>query len=426
MPSRTFIVAVSCFCLFPPGLLAVGCDDIKPADCYDLKPLLIDTQLNYPILHQVLQNQAAYKVQIIYTQIDRNADKIIHFTDYQYGLNESEYFYPASTVKLPVSLLALQWLEEQQVPALTKDSIMLSGTNRSLQSSALSDVTAENNLPSIAHYIKKILLVSDNDAYNRLYELLGQDYINHQLQVKGLMNTVINHRLSLPLPEFEQRHFNPIRFLDNDNNELLSLPARYTERQYLNTSKPMLGKAHIVNGKLVNIPMDFTDKNRFSLLDFNSVLKRIIFPKAFKPLQQFNINQSSREFVLHHMTISPSDSLYPSYTVEDYPDNYAKFLLVAGDPATIPPHFNIVNKTGWAYGHAIDGAYIVDTDKNIEFLLVAVIYANQNDILNDDKYQLEEIAKPFMRQLGQLIYSHELKRRRAAVPALTYQKTNRS
>jgi hypothetical protein len=69
-----------------------------------------------------------------------------------------EYFYPASTVKFPVSLLALSWLEEQQKPGLNKDSNMLSGSNRTLQTSAISDDTAKNNLPSIAQYIKDFIV----------------------------------------------------------------------------------------------------------------------------------------------------------------------------------------------------------------------------------------------------------------------------
>ncbi|MDP9231009.1 MAG: glycoside hydrolase family 9 protein, partial [Bacteroidota bacterium] len=43
--------------------------------------------------------------------------------------------------------------------------------------------TAANGFPSIAQYIKKIFLVSDNDAYNRLYEFLGQQTINDKLAV---------------------------------------------------------------------------------------------------------------------------------------------------------------------------------------------------------------------------------------------------
>jgi hypothetical protein len=36
------------------------------------------------------------------------------------------------------------------------------------------DSTAKNGLPSIAQFIRKAFLVSDNDAYNRMYEFIGR------------------------------------------------------------------------------------------------------------------------------------------------------------------------------------------------------------------------------------------------------------
>ncbi len=45
------------------------------------------------------------------------------------------------------------------------------------QTRVYNDPTTEDGRPTVAHYIKKILLVSDNDAFNRLYEFLGQEYI---------------------------------------------------------------------------------------------------------------------------------------------------------------------------------------------------------------------------------------------------------
>ncbi len=414
------------FCAICPLVCAVqvaGCDALPSEQCQPLQPLLNAAPADHHILHQVLANAEPFKVQILYTKIDRQPDSRVVFTHYQYGLDEERYFYPASTVKLPISLLALEWLEQQNHPGLTKNTPMLTGRNRPAQTKALIDETAENNLPSIAHYIKKILLVSDNDGYNRLYELLGQDYINRQLQTKGLANTVINHRLSVPLSEPEQRYYNPVRFVDAASQLLLSIPARSSSTKYVNQPSPLMGRAHIADGKLVAKPMDFSDKNRFSLLDYSAVLQRIFFPEAFNAEQRFNISAQNRQFIIHYMGLTPAASRYPAYDVATYPDNYAKFLLVGGDAEPIPDHLKIFNKTGWAYGHAIDGAYIVDTENNIEFLLTAVIYANENNTLNDDNYQLDEIAKPFMRQLGQVIYQYELVRPRAVLPVLSHFKT---
>lgn len=419
-PIRALFIAGVLIFLSLFSAQAAACTANQSGKCFPLQPLLTNSAADYPMVAKVLTDPERFKVQVLYTQIDRQPNSKVTFTHYQYALEEQRYFYPASTVKLPIALLALQWLEQQKQPGLTKDTVMLSGSSRQAQTTAQADDSAENKLPSIGHYIKKILLVSDNDAYNRLYELLGQDYINEQLEHKGLTNTVINHRLSMPLAEVEQRHYNPVRFVDADNRPVLSLPARSSEKRYVNQPSALLGKAHIAKGKLVPEPMDFSEKNRFSVVDYNGVLKRIFFPEAFSTEQQFNISEQNREFIMRYMGQAPSISLYPSYDADEYPDNYAKFLLVGGPAETIPGYLKIFNKTGWAYGHAIDGAYIVDTERNVEFLLVAVIYANENETLNDDNYQLDEIAKPFMRELGQLIYQHELQRQRSTVPDLSY------
>jgi beta-lactamase class A len=50
----------------------------------------------------------------------------------------------------------------------------------------LTDSSSETGFPSIENYIKKILLVSDNDAYNRLYEFVGRAEINQKLKKYGL------------------------------------------------------------------------------------------------------------------------------------------------------------------------------------------------------------------------------------------------
>ena len=65
----------------------------------------------YPTLQKVLADTAKYQVQILYTQIDRNEHGNPLFTTHSFNLDDSRYFYPASTVKLPIALLALEWLE---------------------------------------------------------------------------------------------------------------------------------------------------------------------------------------------------------------------------------------------------------------------------------------------------------------------------
>lgn len=365
----------------------------------------------FPTLKNVFDNKDDFKVQIIYTQIDRDEFSKPLLNNFNFNLNEEEYFYPASTVKLPVAILALEWLNEQNIDGLTAYSIMLTDSIRSSQTPVLSDSSAQNLLPSISHYIKKILLVSDNDAYNRLYELLGQDYINQKLKEKGLKNTIINHRLSLVMSPEENRHFNPIRFISAEGETLIRIPERETSSIYKNIGNPKLAEAFQSGGELIPEPMDFTFKNRFSISDFHGVVQRIIFPELFEENERFHISDSDREFILEYMSMYPGQSDFPAYDSNEFYDSYSKFYKFGTSKEAIPSNFKIYNKTGQAYGHLLDGSYFVDEEKGIEFFVTAVIYVNKNNTLNDNQYEYDEIGFPFFEELGAYLYELESKRK---------------
>jgi hypothetical protein len=385
----------------------------------DAQDLFQNIPEEYPILKKVLENNELFKTQIIFTRIDRNEYNEPVLKDFTYQLDDEVYFYPASTVKLPIALLALEWLNEKQILGLGKESIMLTDSVRPSQIPALGDTTAENQLPSIAHYIKKILLVSDNDAYNRLYELLGQEYINHKMKEKGLLHTVINHRLSMPMSPEENRHFNPITFFDSEGQLLLEVPARYTEKIFANPEGTTLGEAYFENGNLMENPMSFQFKNKFALSDFHETVQRVIFPENFNAPSRFNLKEQDREFVLKYMSMLPGESDYPAYGLPDYYDSYSKFFKFGTDPKPIPNQFRLFNKTGNAYGQLLDGTYFVDFENNVEFFVSAVIYTNANETLNDNQYEYEEIGFPFFAELGEYLYQLELKRRKNQTPDLT-------
>ena len=66
-----------------------------------------------------------------------------------------------------------------------------------------------------------------------------------------------------------------------------------------------------------------------------------------------------------------------------------------------------------------DASYVVDFKNKVEYMLTATIYVNSDGILNDDKYDIDDIGTPFLYQLGQTIYQHELTRKRRYVPDLS-------
>tara|TARA_R110002020_G_scaffold266952_6_gene482019 strand:+ start:1619 stop:2854 length:1236 start_codon:yes stop_codon:yes gene_type:complete len=370
----------------------------------------------FPILRQVLENVDKYQVQIIYTQIDRNEHGNALLTDFSVNLDDSRYFYPASTVKLPIALLALEWLEEKNISGLTAETTMLTDSVRAFQIPAFTDFTAEDSLPSIAHYIKKILLVSDNDAYNRLYELLGQDYINNKLEEKGLENSIINHRLSNVSSLEENRIVNPIRFVDSLGKVILDLPERTTEKVYSNVDNPIIGEAYYIGDSLINHGMDFTFKNKLALSDLHGIVERVVFPMSFVEFDRFVINEDHRNFVLQYMSMLPAESDFPNYPESEYWDTYSKFYLDGNDKSDFPENIRVFNKTGQAYGHLLDASYYVDFEMGIEFFVSAIIYVNENETLNDDHYEYDEIGFPFFTELGTYLYQLESERKKT-VPA---------
>ena len=120
---------------------------------------------------------ARYEIQVLYTQIDRPTDSTVTLTTHRWGGDGSQYFYPASTVKLPVAVLALQRLNQLGVKGLDAQTLLFHGTGTapaaSHQTPARRDSSSRSGYPSVAHYMRKILLASDNEAYNRLFEWLG-------------------------------------------------------------------------------------------------------------------------------------------------------------------------------------------------------------------------------------------------------------
>jgi hypothetical protein len=374
---------------------------------------------DYPTLQKVLADTAKYQVQILYTQIDRNEHGNPLFTTHPFNVDNSRYFYPASTVKLPVALLALEWLEEQQLPGLTLETTMLTDSVRPSQLPALRDSTSQTGLPSIGHYIKKILLVSDNDAYNRLYELLGSDYINRKLNEKGLLNSVIMQRLSFPISPEENRQFNPIRFVDNTGMAILEIPSRESDSAYVVPGYPKLGRAYYKNDSLIQGGMDFSYKNKFALSDLHGVVQRTIFPEAFVGMERFNLNEEHRNFVLQYISMLPRESESPAYDTTEFYDSFSKFTKFGTEKGKIDPRFRLFNKTGWSYGHLIEGGYFVDFESGVEFFVSAIVYVNEDQILNDDKYETDEVGLPFFAELGEYLYQRELKRKKQLMPDLS-------
>jgi hypothetical protein len=356
-------------------------------------------------------------VQILYTQIDRDANNRPSFRSYRYRVDRNAYFYPASTVKMPAVLLALEKLNQLKKPGLTKHTTMLTDSACCGQTAVLSDATAQAFMPSVAHYIRKIFVVSDNDAFNRLYEFLGQEYLNERLRTKGYSNIRIANRLSVGASREQNRFTNPVRFVKH-GKVVYKQPLAQSRRDYKATAPILMGQGKIKGDSLVRRPKDFTYANNFPLEEQQAMLRSILFPESVGKQKCFNLTADDYQFLYQYMSQLPRETRYPVYNQPEHVDGYVKFLMYGDLKDAISPNIRIFNKVGDAYGFLTDNAYVVDFKNGVEFFLSATIYVNENQIFNDDHYEYDSIGFPFMGNLGRIIYQHELARKKKHKPVL--------
>jgi hypothetical protein len=387
-------------------------------DTVFLKKLL---QSRPDLFSAILNHPQQNEVQLLYTQIDRDKNNVPHFKSYSYRLSPKRYFYPASTVKLPTAIFGLEKLNELKIAGLTKDAIMITDSAFAGQSKVIKDPSSQSGLPSISHYIKKILLVSDNDAYNRLYEFVGREEINQKLKKYGFNQTRIVGRLAVGDGGEGAKHTNPVTFYQGDK-PVYQQPAMYDKNEYPMTLNYMVqGKGYLdKDDKLVMQPFDFSGKNVYTIADQQAVLKRLMFPEVYKAGERFNLSKDDYQLIYRYMSMLATESDDPAYKQPEYFPAFCKFLYYGSDSsAVINPDVRIFNKIGDSYGYLIDNAYIVDFKHKVEFMLTAVVQSNEDGIYNDNKYEYETVCQPFMKNIGQVIYQHELKRKKKNLPDLS-------
>lgn len=337
-----------------------------------------------PKIKVVMDNTREHELQIIYTQINRDKDGRISFQDYQYNVNSKNYFYPASTVKLPIALLAVEKLNSMN---LTSDSIHFGFDKKG----------------SSLHFqkeISKLFALSDNDASNNLLEFIGFDYLNSKMKNKGLMPFSVNHRLSTK--NSNDKTTSTIYLYKNDNliAELPSVKGKNVKTLHLNSIKKGIG--YLENDSIVKGAFDFSNKNYYPLETLHSTLKRLLFPQEFKMKERFNLNEHDRQFILSSMYQLPREQ---GFDTKEFYDSYCKFFIFGDTTDTINTSIKIYNKIGQAYGTLTDCAYIIDQKNGVEFMVTATLLVNKNKIFNDGIYEYDEIGIPFLAELGRQLYT---------------------
>ncbi len=371
-----------------------------------------------PLIKKILDAPNEYRLQIVYTQINRDKNNKPHFKNYFYNYDPNLYYNPASVVKLPLAALALEKLNKINQPGVNKYTTILFDSSYPKQKVLYKDTTAENNLPTIAQFIRKALLISDNDAYNRLYQFVTQQTIHQQLRTKGYKNLIIPRQFT-GFNYTGNRYSNPIRFVNAEGKLIYAQPQTFNKDSLVFTEDVWVGDNHWTNDDvLMPGPMNFRGQNNISILDLQQILQSIMFPSSVPKKQRFNLTKDDYAFLHKFLSQYPSETDYPKYDTDEFYDSYVKFYF-QDSSKKMPENIRVFNKVGWSYGFLTDVSYVADFKNNIEYMLTATVYANSDGVINDGKYDYKTIGHPFLKSLGNSIYQFELNRKRNFTPDLS-------
>ena len=370
---------------------------------------------------KILANQNTYKLQIFYTQINRDEKNRPAFKDYNY-VTEKKYFYPASTVKLPIATLALIKLEELNIPDLNRETVMITDSAFFCQKKVCIDSTSQNRLPSIENYIKKMFLVSDNNSCARIYEFIGFDYAHKKLRTLGFKNVRLLNRLDAQCIGDTSKITPPIYFINHKKDTVYKQPLTYfNEKLTRPIANYKVGKVHLgLNGKRIAGPKDFSNHNYLTASDLHQFFKKIVFNNYLIGSDKLPISQDSRLFMMKQLGLYPRESVFPKYDSKVFYDSYKKYFLYGAAASLInQDSIRVFNIVGRAYGFLTDCAYIIDFKNKIEFMLTVNIYVNEKNVIGNGNYQYEKTGLPFLKDLSWCFYNFEYSRKRLFLPDLS-------
>ncbi|MEM7630231.1 MAG: serine hydrolase [Planctomycetota bacterium] len=313
----------------------------------------------------------------------------------------SAYFYPASTIKLFAAASALEMLGElggadahDPIALWALDDLGGAGDAAREDASNL-----EGGLITPAHEIRKLFVVSDNRAFNRLYDLVGHERLNTSAARAGLAGVVINHRLAIARSAEENRTSPRVRVGGVEFERRVS-PLRLDNTGVVGLE---VGSAELVGGERLERAKDFRFSNRAELLDLQNAVASIVRPEIDVGVVGYRLSDADRALLVEAMGWLPRECPNPVYEPERYADDWVKFMLEGVREVVPAESIRYVNKIGLAYGFTTETAYIEDVRTGRGVFVAGSVYTNANGTLNDNVYEYDGVAMPFWRALGRSV-----------------------
>ena len=350
-----------------------------------------------PYLKEIIKDKEDYEIQVMLTKINHDNTKI-DFQNYQYQHDENQYFYPASTIKLPIVVLTLKKINELRSKGsdiTLKSKIILNNVDN------YSNFKLQDSITSFQNLIADIFLVSDHSASNILIDFIGYNYFNDEMQNAGFDRTYLNHKFN-PDPYVNSTW----QISDLDNNMISSI----NDNQKIikaddKTNGLDKGESRYFNGEILDESLNFSEKNRFSITDMHNLIKYIFYPEIFDMANTFNLNVEDYDFIRYWMSRFTYEDIGEKFIGDEkFFETYNKFFIHGDEQSVSNEQIRVYNKIGQAYGTSIDNGLIKNYQNNVEFILTSTIYTNKNKVINDNLYEYDDIAEPFLAKLSRAIY----------------------
>ncbi len=349
-----------------------------------------------------MANPEQFRVQVLLTTFTPQANGPDTIAEYRYR-PDADYIYVASAIKTFGTVAALRKLQELQATGHKVDlNTPMAWCPEDRKLCFTRDKTnVEGEVITLGHELRKVHLVSNNYAFNRIYEFVGHREINEVAWELGFASVRVRHRMQDKFDERIRRTTPRIEFRPPEGEPVV-IERRVSDLKLSPTEGVLVGKRHIdFDGKEQRRPKSFAKYNAASLTDLHRLTLAVHRPE-YPGAPDLGLSKAHREFLTAAMAEIPAESKNPVY---ERPQAHFRYkLLLRGVLEVLPlERVRYAGKPGRAYGFHLDSAYIEDTQTGRAMVVTASIHANNDYLVENTERIYDRISRPFFDSLGEVL-----------------------
>ncbi|MDX2147827.1 MAG: serine hydrolase [Planctomycetota bacterium] len=362
----------------------------------------------------------------------------------------AEYFYPASTVKVLIAAAALAMLDRLEPPSAPVGDAPATTARFAFRDDSGSFAPER----SFNEELALCLIVSDNEASNRLLELVGLDGMRTYLDQIGLYQARVVHHLSSTRTPDEQRRSRAVRLtIGSRTHELPGRVAAPVSPPLESDTPPRIdvGIAHSREGETIPGPMSFRAKNLVPLDSLHAFLRALgspdsgdAKPRVLPPTRdsvassgsnlslgsgcgpRLDLSAPHRALLVELLSSTPeawsrSRGFRPEVADgEQYSDHRFRPIATGLARATFShgpdDPWIVASKIGTAYGFVTDVAYAIHRPSGTTLTLSMTMESNPSGMVGAGGYD-EAFALAFFSDVAQAVARDVLKEAEARLRA---------